>query len=165
VSASDYPECDGSKISGPAEYGEELIRSVISDIGQILKVTGMDAKKVILYTSSEWKIKLLRMAAGMSGRGELDIPSLTKAAMADDEIRKNGKTASDLAKKFATDIMRNVLVADTGLNEYGHLKDAEAFIASEIGTAVEVVRADSAEYDPQNKARMAVPGRPAIYLE
>ena len=165
VSSSEYPECDGSGISGSAEYGEELIRNVISDIGQIIKVTEMDAKRVILYTSPEWKIKLLRIALDLSAKGNADIPTLTKTAMADEEIRKNGKAASDLAKKFATDMMRNALSADPGLNEYEHLKDAEAFIASEIGVPATVVSADSAEYDPQNKARMAVPGRPAIYLE
>jgi len=165
VSSSEFPEADGSGISAPAEYGEELIKNVISDIGQIIKVTKMDVKRVILYTSPEWKIKLLKIATDLSAKGKADIPTLTKTAMADEEIRNNGKAASELAKKFATDLMRNVLPADVELNEYEHLKNAEPFIVSEIGVPTSVVSADSAEYDPQNKARIAVPGRPAIYLE
>jgi leucyl-tRNA synthetase len=165
VSASEYPECDASAISGSAEYGEDLVRNVISDIGQIMKVTEMKAERLIIYTSPAWKIRLVRIAAEMSKNGKVDIPSLTKAAMSDEEIRKNGKAASDLAKKIATDMMRNAFTADTDLDEYRHLKEAEQFIASEIGVPTLVVTADSAEYDPQNKARIATPGRPAIYLE
>lgn len=166
VSAQDYPEYDDSAISSSAEFGEELVRSVISDVGQIMKVTGMDAKRVILYTSPEWKLKVLRMAADLMKNGKLDVPSLTKAAMADEEVRKNGKAASELAKKFATDLVRNAYSIDIlELNEYEHLKGAEEFIGSELGLKVEVMSADSPEYDPQNKSKVATPGRPAIYLE
>lgn len=166
ASSADYPENDDSLISSGAEYGEELIRSVMSDIGQIIKVTGMDAKRVIVYTSPKWKSDVLRMAAELHNDGKLDIPSLTKAAMADESVRKNGKTASELAKKFATEIARNSYSLDVlGLNEYEHLKGAEKFIGSEIGVGVEVMSADGPAYDPQNKSKVAIPGRPAIYLE
>ena len=166
VSAADWPECDASAVSRSAEYGEDLVRNVMADIGQIVKVTGIDAERIILYTSPEWKTRVLRMAAELMAEGRLDVPTLTKKAMSDETIRGNGKAASELAKKFATELIRNADGANVlGLNEYGYLKNAEAFMTSELGMNVTVMSADSPEYDPQNKSRVAVPGRPAIYLE
>jgi len=166
VSSADHPEYDERKISTSAEFGEELIRNVMSDIGQIMKVTGLDAKRIILYTSPEWKIKMLRMASDLKDSGKLDIPGLTKAAMSDEVIRSNGKAASELAKKYATDIQRNAYSLDVlHLNEYEHLSGAAEFMGSELNVKVEVIAADNAEYDPANKSKAAIPGRPAIYLE
>ena len=52
------------------------------------------------------------------------------------------------------------------LDETGHLINAAEFISQDIGVTVEVLNADSEGiYDPQNKARTAIPGRPAIYIE
>ena len=166
VTSADYPVSEASETSASAEYGEELIRSVMTDIGQIVKVTGLDAKKIILYTSPAWKTKVLKMAADLMNDGKLDIPTLTKMAMSDETIRNNGKAASELARKFATDLIRNASGIDVlGLNEYDHLKNAESFMSSELGMNVTVQSADAPEYDPQNKAKVAIPGRPAIYLE
>lgn len=166
VSSAEFPECDPSAVSASAEYGEELIRNVMSDIGQIMKVTGMDAKRVIVYTSQSWKRDVLKMASDLMEQGQLSIPTLTKAAMADETIRSNGKAASELAKKFATDIPRNAYSLDVlGLDEFTHMRNAESFITSEVGVTTEVMSADDPEYDPQGKSKVAIPGRPAIYLE
>ena len=166
VSSADHPEYDESKISTSAEFGEELIRNVMSDTGQIMKVTGLNAKRVILYTSPEWKIKMLRMASDLKDSGKLDIPGLTKTAMSDEAIRSNGKAASELAKKYATDIQRNAYSLDVlHLNEFEHLNGAAEFMGSELSVKIEVISADNAEYDPANKSKAAIPGRPAIYLE
>jgi len=166
VSSADHPEHDDRKISTSAEFGEELIRNVMSDIGQIMKVTGLDAKRVILYTSQEWKVKMLKMASDLKDSGKLDIPGLTKMAMSDETIRSNGKTASELAKKYATDIQRNAYGLEVlHLNEFEHLSEAAEFMGTELNVKVEVMSADNAEYDPANKSKAAIPGRPAIYLE
>ena len=46
------------------------------------------------------------------------------------------------------------------------LSSAKGFLAEETGLEVEVLSADAeGVYDPQNKARAAAPGRPAILLE
>ncbi|MCL1904858.1 MAG: leucine--tRNA ligase [Methanomassiliicoccaceae archaeon] len=167
VSEYVYPEMPPGDIG--KEFGETLIRDVISDISQIIKVTGMEPERVILYTTPQWKVKVMRTALDLATENKLDIPSLTKMCMSDPEIRTYGKAASELAKKMATDMSRTSNEGRRALlqlNEKEHLSAASNFIASEVGHKVEVISADSPEiYDPQGKSKAALPGRPAIYLE
>ena len=124
---------------------------------------------MVLYTASTWKRKVFGMAADLLSDGKLDIPGLTKKCMAEEDLRKNGKAVSDLAKKTAADYMRSTpdkMRPIVELDETGHLINAAEFISQDIGVTVEVLNADSEGiYDPQNKARTAIPGRPAIYIE
>ncbi len=168
VSAQELPEADRDAISAASEHGEDMLRSLMSDITEIRKIAGIEAKRIVLYTSPEWKREVMRRAAAMKESGELSVPNLTKACMTDEAIKKNGKSAQELAKKVAIDFSRSELsqwepVYST--DEFALLESAKAFLAEEIGLQIDVYAADSAEYDPQNKARQAAPGRPAILLE
>ncbi len=168
VSESLYP---GPRERYPmAEYGEDLIRSTISDVSQIKKVAGIEPSRIYIYTSPSWKKKVYKMTADILESGEkLTVPGLTKTVMADLEIRANGRAASDLSRKVATEFVRSDpskirRYADT--DEFGIIKDAAEFLANELGSPVSVYKADDeGKHDPRNRSSAAVPGRPAIYLE
>ena len=169
VSAGQLPEADESVISAASEHGEDMIRDLMSDITEIRKIAGIDAKHVVLYTSPEWKREVMRRAAAMKEAGELSVPGLTKACMTDETIKRNGKAASELAKKVAIDFSRSDLAQWEPVyssDEFALLDGAKAFLSDELGLQIDVYPADSEGlYDPQNKARQAAPGRPAILLE
>lgn len=169
VSAGQLPEADRSVISASSEHGEDMIREVMSDITEIRKIAGIDAKRVVLYTSPEWKREVMRRAAAMKQEGKLSIPDLTKACMSDEAMRRNGKAVSELAKKVALDFSRSDLdqwVPVYTTDELSLLESAKGFLSDELGLEVEVLSADAeGVYDPQRKARQAAPGRPAILLE
>ncbi len=167
VSASQLPDAD--VISSSAEYGEELIREVMADVAQIEKVANVNAEKIVLYTSAAWKVNVMKFALEMKEENKLDIPSLTKRCMSDENMRKNGKAVSEFAKKIATEFSRSSIEEKrpiVDLDETALLRSAEEFLSSELGTPVKVYSADESDlYDPQNKAKIAIPGRPAILLE
>ncbi|MCL2786038.1 MAG: leucine--tRNA ligase [Methanomassiliicoccaceae archaeon] len=152
-----------------SEFGETLIRDVISDISQIIKVIKMEPSRVVIYTTQQWKVKAMGIALNLAAEGKLDIPTLTKICMSDEAIRPHGKAASELAKKLATDMTRTSNEGRRALmqlNEKEHLSAAAAFISFETGVKVEVMSADDEGiYDPQGKSKAAIPGRPAIYIE
>ncbi len=104
----------------------------------------------------------------LEGEG-LSIPALTKKCMADEEMRKNGKSVSDFVKKVVTDHMRSdsaKVFAIANLDEKELLTKSGEFLESEFGVSVKIQSAEDEDlYDPQNKIKVAVPGRPAIYLE
>ena len=166
---SRYAEPDQSVISAASEHGEDMIRDVMSDITEIRKIAGIEAKRVVLYTSPEWKREVMRRAAAMRESGELSVPALTKACMTDEAIKRNGKAASELAKKVAIDFSRSEPGAWEPVystDEFALLSGAKEFLSDEIGLEVDVLSADAEDvYDPQKKARAAAPGRPAILLE
>ncbi len=169
VSAGQLPEPDQSKISASAEYGENLIRDLMSDITEIRSIAKIDVNKIVLYTSAQWKKDVMSLALDMVKDGKLTIPDLTKACMAKEELRKNGKAVSSLAQKVAVEFQRSSIEQKQPIVETDEtvlLKDAAAFLSEENGVPVEVYSGDDADrYDPQDKAKVAVPGRPAIYLE
>ena len=167
VSEYEFPEISGADAG--AEFGETLIRDVISDISQIMKVTKMVPERVIIYTTQEWKLKAMRIALNLESENRLDIPTLTKMCMSDDSVKKHGKAASEFAKKLAVDMSRTSNEGRRALmqlDEIQHLSAAASFISSETGVRTEVMSADDPDiYDPQGKSKAAIPGRPAIYLE
>ncbi|MCL2142923.1 MAG: leucine--tRNA ligase [Methanomassiliicoccaceae archaeon] len=166
---SEYQYPDIPEGNAGAEFGETLIRDVIADMAQIIKVTEIKAERAFIYTSPEWKKKVMRTALDLSSSGKLDIPTLTKMCMADESLRKHGKTVPELAKKFATEMSRTSndwRYALLQLDETEHLSSAARFISSETGVNVTVISADDEGlYDPKGRSKAALPGRPAIYLE
>ena len=169
MSAGQLPEVDEGKVSSGAEYGENLIRDVMSDIGEVRKIAKIEPSRIILYTSPRWKRDVMARATEMMDAGELTVPALTKACMSDEGIKRNGKAASELAKKVAVEFSRSSAESKRPLfetDEFALLSGAKGFLSDETGLPVEVLSADAEGiYDPQGKARSAAPGRPAIYLE
>ena len=167
VSSSLIP--DAGPISCSSEYREAFIRDVMSDVAQIKKVTSAEPKKIFLYTTPSWKAEVMRMGLDMAESGILDIPSLTKKCMADEAMRKNGKAVSEFVKKAVTDLTRSSSVSKKDMaetDEYSLLVSAKDFLREELCADVEIFSADDGNtYDPQNKSKAAVPGRPAIYFE
>jgi leucyl-tRNA synthetase len=169
VSAGQLPEADMSVISAEAEYGEGLIRDLMSDIAEVRKIVDIEPTKVAVFTTPAWKRAVMEKARDMQATGTLTVPDLIKACMADDAIKSNGKAASEMAKKVAVDFSRSAPGSKDAVlstDEYALLHSAEQFLSDETGLEVRVYSADAEGIpDPNNKARQAAPGRPAISLE
>ncbi|MBQ3685916.1 MAG: leucine--tRNA ligase [Candidatus Methanomethylophilaceae archaeon] len=169
VSAGQLPEADASLISAEAEYGEGLIRDLMSDIAEVRKIVEIEPTKVAVFTTPAWKRAVMEKARDMQSAGTLTVPDLIKACMADDAIKSNGKAASEMAKKVAVDFSRSAPGSKDAVlstDEYALLHSAEQFLSEETGLEVRVYSADAEGIpDPNNKARQAAPGRPAISLE
>ena len=167
VSEAQLPEAEG--VSAAAEYGEEFVQDVISDVNEIRKLAKGDITKAVIYTSPAWKVNIMKDALAMAEAGELSVPNLTKKCMADEELKKNGKAVSDFAKKTAIDFQRGNLEAKKAQAEFDEktfLLSAKDFISAEVGLTVEIYGADDEDkYDPAGKSKVAAPGRTAIYLE
>jgi len=170
VSAEEFPRVRPGEVDRQAEEAEAFLRSVLDDINEILKVTGIKPKIVHLYTSPEWKSRVCLKALGMAREKHLSVPNLTKAVMSDEEIKKRGKEAADFARRKAEDLMKRSSAELERLSvlfdEVRYLMEAAPFLAAEIGCDILVHRPDDPEVpDPQRKARGAQPRRPAIYIE
>ncbi|MEA1984295.1 MAG: leucine--tRNA ligase [Euryarchaeota archaeon] len=170
ISLTSYPVYDETLVDNSAELAEELVSSTLSDIEEIVKVTGITPTKAILYTSASWKIKAYQLALSMQKAGGLNPGTLIKTLMSDPDMRQYGKEVPKFTKKLVDDVMgmkeemvERLLEAE--FDELKTLQEAASFFEDVIGCPVDVFGADDAEYDPENKARFAIPMRPAIYLE
>ena len=170
VSFASYPTYDENLVDNVAELAEELVSNTLSDIEEIVKVTKMSPKEVILYTSPSWKTDAFKFVVGMQKDGDLNVGTLIKTLMANPDMRRYGKEIPKFVQKLIPDVTTMnsetlELLCGFDMDEKAILNEAVDFLESEIGCSVKVYSADEPEYDTQNKARFAVPMRPAIYLE
>ncbi len=106
VSIAPYPECDRNYIDPKAEIAEQYLESVLGDINEILRVTGISPGSVHIYTTPDWKRRVLSLAIEMARSKQLNVPSLTKRTMSDNDMKKLGKEASDFARRTAEELMK-----------------------------------------------------------
>ena len=153
VMFSSFPEPDRSKIDDGVERGEELVQKVHSDIDKISELIGKKPQKVTVYVAGAWKRKLYDMA-----RQKPKFEELMKAAAAEKMPMKEVQT---VAKQF----MKNVhALADVlpEKEELDALLDAKDFLAREYSCEVVVLPEAQAKHE---KAKSAMPGKPAIVIE
>ncbi|MDW7725668.1 MAG: leucine--tRNA ligase [Candidatus Methanoperedens sp.] len=170
LSLSGFPAADGSLIDRGAELAEEITGNTLRDIEEIIRLIKIEPKKVVLYTAAAWKQHVLKKAISLKKDGVLDMSSLVKPLMADPDLRKHAKELPKFAQKAITDIQG----MDAGLmdsllevefDEVAALNEAREFLSREVNCNIQVFSADAPGYDPGNKSGMAVPMRPAIYIE
>jgi len=51
------------------------------------------------------------------------------------------------------------------IDEFSALKESKGQLEKEFKCAVEIQSAEKVDYDPAQKAKNALPGKPAIYIE
>ncbi len=152
IAKAAYPTWDESLIANETiEKSEDFIRKVIDDTQEIITVASLaEAKEAYIYTSEDWKYKVLQTATGKN------MGDAMKSVMEDPEMRTHGKEVSRYIQKIVSERL-----VPSGVDESAVLGEAKEFIANEIGLKVEV----NSEFDPQNKKKHAIPGRPAIFIQ
>ncbi|MDI6916279.1 MAG: leucine--tRNA ligase [Thermoplasmatales archaeon] len=163
VSCADYPLSDEKRIDESSENAEMFLRNVIEDANEILKVTNIIPKRIIIYTAPEWKRKMFEMAVGLGEN--LEMKNLMKEAMKDKDIKPHSKEASKYAQKLIQDMKKIGAEKHRLLDEKILLINAKDFIEKEFNSKVEVYSADEKCYDPKSRAKNAEVFRPAIYVE
>lgn len=170
VSNEKYPRFETKDISEKAEVGEYLLREVTSDVSEILKVTKIKAKEIYVYTSPAWKQEIYKKAITLSKGGKLEMGILMKDIMADPSMKKIAKQVSQFAGKLAGEIKKLSDVDKqkylTELNEADYLEKSKSYLENIFKCNILIINSDDKEIeDPANKARFAVPLRPAIYIK
>ncbi|WP_296887965.1 leucine--tRNA ligase [uncultured Methanobrevibacter sp.] len=157
VSTAQWPEADESSISLEIEKSEELVQNLIKDINQIKKMVGDDAEKVHIYLAPDWKWDLYKIADEV---GKPDIGQIMGRAIGAN-IYDDKKEIAAVAKKIGREMTKTKYVGK--IDETQIIDDALEYISNEVSSEVIVHTDDS--YDPQNKAKNAMPYKPAILIE
>jgi len=172
ASASSWPDVSGDIIDVNAIQSEELLKGIMDDITNILKVTQMTPKKIIIYTADAFKSKayhsiLEKVMAGQTNMGEIMKDLIANPETSD--IKKN----PDFVQKTIKDILSEPTeIRKTKLESKEF--DEKSLIANELvslakadfGVEVQVFsESDDSIYDPKGKARHARPFKPAILIE
>jgi leucyl-tRNA synthetase len=172
ISTAVWPKLENSKIDLEAEEGEELIKNLLEDTLKIVRVTNIKPRKVIYYTSSEWKWKVYLEMLQSVDQDSLDMRLLMSSIMQKEEMKRRAKQVSSFTKKLIEEVrtvpldMRKRRLKIKILNESDILKTATDFLEKELGAEVSIYNeTDSYKYDPRDKAVYSKPYRPAIFIE
>ncbi len=172
ISQAPWPKVDRSKIRPEVEELESTVRTCLEDIQNILRATGAKPRQVHLYTATGWKWKVYLKALQQAASGTLEVGSLIREALKEEELRMRPREASEYARATVEEVRR--LPEETlkrrlslgTVNELRLLQDALGFLSSELGCEVTVNdESDPWIRDPEGRAKRSKPYRPAIYIE
>lgn len=169
ICSEKYPAAEIKKIDFYAENGEELIKNTIDDISAILKVTEMKPKAIFIYTAEDFKISIYRRALENAKSKCFDIGILMRELMKEKDMKKKANEVKVAGLKIVENLRRKTpeeIASLVVIDEKSILGSEREFIKKEFNVEkVEVHSADEKCYDPKNKAKHAMPSRPAIYIE
>ena len=170
ISTSSWPFLDEELIDVKAEEAESYLIGCLEDTQNIVKVTKKTPKKVLYYTASAWKWSIYRKLLKESLNGKLDLSNSIRMAIK--ESGKPGKQVVDYVKKIVDELNRLPMENRKRKLEFDYedersfLKESKGFIAQELKCEIEIYGEDEPSiYDPENRAKLARPFRPAIFIE
>ncbi|MGF3522779.1 MAG: hypothetical protein ACQXXJ_06760, partial [Candidatus Bathyarchaeia archaeon] len=151
---------------------ENFVTDVIADTFNILKATKITPKRICYYTSALWKWQVYLKVLEKAARGEVKINEIMKELASDVDIKPHIKEAAALVPrlikalpKLSGERKANMLKIGT-LNEKELMTNAAAFLKERFNAEVAVYSEDDkSRYDPKQRANMAVPYQPAIFIE
>ncbi|MEM3606699.1 MAG: class I tRNA ligase family protein, partial [Candidatus Bathyarchaeia archaeon] len=169
ISITEWPKFDESKFDEASEEAVNFINNVLDDIKNILKVTKIKPKLIVCYTCSEWKKEAYKKVLELALTGKIEVKDLINLFVKNKHKEKDRIT---YISKIIKDIsvmpfeLKNRRLKAINLNEIELLKGSIPFYEAELKAKVEVYNEDDLKkYDPKNKAQLAQPFRPSIYIE
>jgi len=172
VSVAEWPAVETGLVNREAEFAENFIVRVLDDVGRIVKVMKKEPKKLCLYVAQDWKWRAFLIAAEHSRAGPVDLGKLMREVEKRLGLRIQRAELARFLQQMVQEIRKLseeelATVASTAVDELQILREASDFIGRELGLSeVFVFRADDqTRYDPQNRAVLSLPLRPAVYLE
>lgn len=157
ASEAPWPEYDPDLVDDKVQKAEEIIQGLVHDISEIKKIVDVAPEKIHVYLAPEWKWDVFDIAREV---GRPDIGRIMGQSV-QQKVHDDKKEIADFAKKISREMTRIKYVGH--LNEYQILDDALDYISGEVGA--EVIIHEDTEYDPENKAKNAMPYKPAIFME
>jgi len=172
VSLVAWPAPDESKVDVRAEENEALIEGTLEDTLNIVKATGITPKKIYYYVVAPWKWKAYLTVLRKSVSAKVVQSELMIELMKDKEMKNVAKPLAKFIAQIVDEVNRmsaerkqRQLRVET-VDENQGLKEAKAFFKRELNAEVYIYQEEDAQrYDPKNRAQMAKPCRPAIYIE
>lgn len=163
ASLSQWPKCSEKLIDKKIEAGFELAKTVREDILTIKELAKINnPKKISIFVAPKWKTDALKLLLKKK-IGRPDFGEIMKALMSDRQIRSFGKEVPVFAKQVSNKLSeyRNT----EKINEFLVLKESLLSLEKEFNAIVEVKKAEDAIEPEMQKARNAVPLKPAILIE
>jgi leucyl-tRNA synthetase len=161
VCQADWPSPGDFPLDEDAELAEAVVNRVIDDARNILKVVKGPRSKLNVYVCSDGARGYFLDLAAAKQKKENVGPIIKKHA----SLKIQPDRVFKLAFELGEDLLGK-LIARKGFNEFMSLTAASDFMSKELGVKVAVQKSGAPGiHDPRNRAKDALPAKPAFYLE
>jgi leucyl-tRNA synthetase len=173
ASKSQWPEYSKENVYTTSIQSEELLKSTINDIANILKVTKITPQRIVIYVNSEeFKKTVYRKILEIMVGGQNNMGVVMKELIADPKTT-DAKKMPDYIQKVIKDLhseseeIKQMKLESAEFDEKEFLSAELSSIGKkEFGVEIQVFsESDLGIYDPKGKARHARPFKPAILIE
>jgi leucyl-tRNA synthetase len=172
ISLAEWPRVDEGKVDMLAEERENLLTDLIEDTLNVLKATKISPARICYYTAAGWKWKVYRNLVARAVEGEVKVNEVMKELAKDPSLRANMKGVASFVPKVLKALgklpnERKARISKIEMtNEKEIIEDAKGFLKERFNAEVTVYgEEDKARYDPKQRAALATPSQPAIYIE
>jgi leucyl-tRNA synthetase len=172
ISRSPWPIADETKRDTWAEENEALIINTLEDTLNILKATRKEPKRIFYYAAAAWKWKTYLKTLEESFSARVLQKDLMRVLMQDRDLRSKAEKVAKFTSQIIeeaqrmSEVTRQKQVKIGVLNESQALKEAESFLRKELKAKIYVYNEeDPSRHDPKDRAQLAKPYRPAIFIE
>jgi leucyl-tRNA synthetase len=172
ISLALWPKPEEKLVDISVEESENFIKSVMEDTKNIIRATKTTPSKICYYTSTPWKWKLYLTMLEKAATGKLETGTLIRELLKEPELREHAKEVANIVPKMAEEIMktpeekRKTQLNIGAVAEYEIIENAKIFLSEEFKAKIHVFKEnDSERFDPKQRARLAKPYRPAIFIE
>ncbi|MFW6110735.1 MAG: leucine--tRNA ligase [Thermoproteota archaeon] len=172
ISLSKWPQINQELVNFKAEEKEILIKNSIEDTSNILKATKITPQEVYYYTASPWKWKVYLTVLEKTRDGTAEMNEVMSELSTEEDLKGRLSEVAKFAQKIIQETKKmpgkriERLLEIGKLNEKEIIKEAKDFLEDRFRTSITVYRADEMKiYDPKSRAKLAMPRRPAIYIQ
>jgi leucyl-tRNA synthetase len=172
ISVAPWPRFDADKLDLASEEQENLVIDVMADTQNILKAMKIAPKRICYYTAASWKWKIYLKVLEEALGGGASIGVLMKEFASDPDLKARMKEISGMVPRVIKALTKvsgerkaNMLKVEVA-DEKAILEGAAVFLRERFKSEVSVYsEEDQQRFDPKNRAAMAMPYQPAIYIE
>jgi leucyl-tRNA synthetase len=172
ISLAEWPRVDEDKVDVLAEELENLLTDLVEDTLNVLRATKITPSRICYYTAAAWKWKVYRSLVARAIEGEVKVGEVMKELAKDHGLRENMKAVASFVPKVLKALNklpneRKRRLASVELSsEKEFIDSALDFLEERFSAKVAVYgEEEKARYDPKQRAPLAIPGQPAIYIE
>lgn len=162
VSSSSWVKVDESKTSLKAEAGEELVKTAIEGMRNVLKLAKLKKpKKFTLFIAENWLYELFNILS-REIKVTRHVGEIMKRVLDQEKMKPKGKEVSKIVQSVLKDVSRLPSLVTSHEEELKVLEEARNFLENEFVCNVKIVSADDSS---EEKAKSAIPGKVGILVE
>jgi leucyl-tRNA synthetase len=172
VSLALWPKPDEKLVDMRIEESENFVKELMEDTQNVIHATKTTQSKIYYYTSAQWKWKLYLTVLKKVTEEKLETGTLIRELLREPEMREHVKQVANMISKVTEEVTkmpeakRKTQLNIGALGEYEILEEAKEFLSEEFKAEIHIFREDDRKrYDPMQRAKLAKPYRPAIFIE